>query len=297
MTLTFHSLFLICIQIRRMQIRWMQIRPMPTHRISFLHQMPIHPMWIWQMPSRWIPNHRMPSRWMPVSRMLIRRMSNRRLQIRRMLNRPMQTCWSLNRHMKICRMLIRRMPICRMSNRRMPSCWMPIRWMPIRRMLIRRKPIRIMPIRRKPIRIMPIHWKLFCRMPIRRIPIRRMSICQIRNRKWPSFLMLYLTMNELWYSVSIFYYYSYSLFRRIGPIPYLSRMQNEEKKKVCVQYLLIYNIDVTLGRRLRKLYVYVIPLSLMNIWSKRFSARIRNSLFPIPYLIEPCLFLNCPNKE
>ena len=104
--------------------------------------------------------------------------------------------------------------------------------MPIGRTTIRRKPIRIVPIRRKPIRIMLIHWKLFRRMPIRRIPIRRMSICGIRNRKWPSFLMFYITMNEL-------YYYSYSLFRRIGSIP----------------YSLIYNIDITLGQRLRKLYV------------------------------------------
>ena len=40
--------------------------------------------------------------------------------------------------------------------------------------------------------------------------------------------------------VSFLYYYSYSLFRRIGSIPYLSRMQNKEKKKTCVQYSLIY---------------------------------------------------------
>ena len=32
-------------------------------------------------------------------------------------------------------------------------------------------------------------------------------------------------------------------------------MQNKENKKVCVQYSLIYNIDATLGQRLRKLYV------------------------------------------
>ena len=32
-------------------------------------------------------------------------------------------------------------------------------------------------------------------------------------------------------------------------------MQNKEKKKVCVQYSLIYNIDDTLGRRFRKQYV------------------------------------------
>ena len=63
-------------------------------------------------------------------------------------------------------------------------------------------------------------------------------------------------MNEQWYSVSILYYYSYSLFRRIGSISYLSRMQNKENKKTCVQYSLIYNIDVTLGRQLRKVYVY-----------------------------------------
>ena len=50
----------------------------------------------------------------------------------------------------------------------------------------------------------------------------------------------------MFYSVSILYYYSYSLFRRIGSIPYLFRMQNKEKKKFCVQFLLIYNIDVTL---------------------------------------------------
>ena len=41
----------------------------------------------------------------------------------------------------------------------------------------------------------------------------------------------------------------------MGSIPYFSRMQNKEKKNVCVQYSLIYNIDVTLGRRLGKLYV------------------------------------------
>ena len=58
------------------------------------------------------------------------------------------------------------------------------------------------------------------------------------------------------YSVSILYYYYYSLFCRIGSIPHLFRMQNKEKKKVCIQYLLIYKIDVTLGRRLRKLYLY-----------------------------------------
>ena len=61
-------------------------------------------------------------------------------------------------------------------------------------------------------------------------------------------------MNEQWYSVSILYYYSYSLFRRIGS--YLSRMQNKENKKTCVLYSLIYNIDVTLGRQLRKVYLY-----------------------------------------
>ena len=113
-----------------------------------------------------------------------------------------------------------------------------------------------MPIRLKPIRIMPIHWKLCRRMPIRRIPIHRMSICRKGNRKLSSFLLFYLTMNEQWYSVSILYYCCYSLFRRIGSISYLSRMQKMEKKKVCVQYSLIWNIDVTLRRRLRKLYVY-----------------------------------------
>ena len=67
--------------------------------------------------------------------------------------------------------------------------------------------------------------------------------------------MLYLTMNEQLYSVSILYYYSYSLFRQIGSIPYLDRMQNKEKINVCVQYSLIYNTDVKLGRRLHKLYL------------------------------------------
>ena len=167
----------------------------------------------------------------------------------------MQTRCILNPQMKIRRMFICRISICRMSNRRIPICWMPIRWIPIRRMPIRRKPIHIMSIFRKPICVMPIHWKLFRRMAIRRIPIRRMSICRIRNRKWSSFLMFYLTMNDKYYSVSILYYYSYSLFRRIGSIPYLSRMQNTEKKKICVQYSLIYNTDVTLGRRLHKLYL------------------------------------------
>ena len=66
--------------------------------------------------------------------------------------------------------------------------------------------------------------------------------------------MFYFTMNEQWYSVSILYYYYYSLFRRIGSIPHLSRMENKERK-TCVQYSLIYNTDVTLGRQLRKLYV------------------------------------------
>ena len=79
-------------------------------------------------------------------------------------------------------------------------------------------------------------------------------ICRINNRKWASFLIFYLTMNEQWYSVYILYDYNYSLFRRIGSIPYLFKMQNK-KKKTCVQYSLIYNIDVTLGRRLRKLYI------------------------------------------
>ena len=40
--------------------------------------------------------------------------------------------------------------------------------------------------------------------------------------------MFYLTMNEQ--CVSILYYYSYSLIRRIGSTTYLSRMQNKEKK-------------------------------------------------------------------
>ena len=67
--------------------------------------------------------------------------------------------------------------------------------------------------------------------------------------------MFYLKINEQWYSVSILYYYSYSLFRRISSTSYLSRMQNKEKEKTCVQYSLIDNIDGTLGRQLRKLYV------------------------------------------
>ena len=46
-----------------------------------------------------------------------------------------------------------------------------------------------------------------------------------------------------------------SLFRRIASIPYLSRIQNKERKNACVQYSLIYKIDVTLRRRLRKLHV------------------------------------------
>ena len=42
---------------------------------------------------------------------------------------------------------------------------------------------------------------------------------------------VYLTMNEQWYSISILHYYSYSLFRRIGSILYLFRIQNMERKK------------------------------------------------------------------
>ena len=41
----------------------------------------------------------------------------------------------------------------------------------------------------------------------------------------------------------------------IGSIPSSSRMQDKENKKTCVQYSLIHNIDVTLGRQLRKLHV------------------------------------------
>ena len=62
-------------------------------------------------------------------------------------------------------------------------------------------------------------------------------------------------MNEQYYFVSILYYYSYLIFCRIGSIPYLYRIQNKEKKKVCVHYSLIYKNDVQLRRRLRKLYV------------------------------------------
>ena len=47
----------------------------------------------------------------------------------------------------------------------------------------------------------------------------------------------------------------WSLFRQIASISYLSRIQNKEKKNVCVIYSLICKIDVTLGRRLRKLHV------------------------------------------
>ena len=71
MTRTFHSLFLICIQIRRMQIRWMLNCSMTFPRMPF-RQMPIHWMWFWRMPIRWIPNCRMSTRWMPISRMSIR---------------------------------------------------------------------------------------------------------------------------------------------------------------------------------------------------------------------------------
>ena len=49
---------------------------------------------------------------------------------------------------------------------------------------------------RKPILIMQIRWKLIRRMPIRQISTRRMSLCLIRNSKWPLFLMPYLIMNE-----------------------------------------------------------------------------------------------------
>ena len=41
--------------------------------------------------------------------------------------------------------------------------------------------------------------------------------------------MFYLTMNEQKYS--IVYYYYYSLFRRIGSNPYLSKLQIKENKK------------------------------------------------------------------
>ena len=79
----------------------------------------------------------------------------------------------------------------------------------------------------------------------------------ILNKEQKIYIIPYVLFNNEWAIVFCFilYYYSSSLFRRIGSIPYLSRMQNEEKKKVCVQYSLIYNTDVTLGRRLRKLYL------------------------------------------
>ena len=114
-----------------------------------------------------------------------------------------------------------------------------------------RKQIRIMPIRRKPIRIMPIHWKLFRRMPIRRILIRRilnrrMSICQIRNRKN---IIPYVLFNNEWAMVFCFYSLLLLVF---GPIPYLSRMRNKEKKNLCSIFI---KIDVTLRRQLHKIYV------------------------------------------
>ena len=46
-----------------------------------------------------------------------------------------------------------------------------------------------------------------------------------------------------------------SLFIRIASIHYLPRIQNKENKNACVQYSLFYQIDVTLGRPLRKLHV------------------------------------------
>ena len=49
--------------------------------------------------------------------------------------------------------------------------------------------------------------------------------------------------------------YFYSLFDRINSIPYLTRIRNKEWSNVFVPYYLIYKIDVTLERRLRKLHV------------------------------------------
>ena len=45
---------------------------------------------------------------------------------------------------------------------------------------------------------------------------------------------------------------SYSLFRRIGSITYLSRMQIIKRKTLVSHFHLFYRIDVTLGRQLRK---------------------------------------------
>ena len=56
-------------------------------------------------------------------------------------------------------------------------------------------------------------------------------------------------------SIIFLFSISCSLFRRITTIPYFSRIQNKENKNACVQYSLCYKIDVTLGQKLRKLYV------------------------------------------
>ena len=73
----------------------------------------------------------------------------------------------------------------------------------------------------------------------------------------------------------------YSLFDRINSIPYLTMIRNKEWSNVFAPYSLFYNIDVTLERQLRKLYVStrtaVVFTRKMNNWIKRHLATLRES--------------------